>query len=107
MQRDMSYELDDSFSTRNAGELVRTMVPKTRVMRTPGLRVLAKPQIESANVYGSDFEQLYEGTPVRAADGLAGITLPGVGAVDLKSAAIGAVVGVLAGGMILKLLRGK
>lgn len=37
MDRDMSYELDGVFAQRNAGELVKVVQTKTRVMRAPGL----------------------------------------------------------------------
>ena len=44
MHRDMSYDLDATFSQRGAGELQRTEVVRTQVHRTPGLRVTSQPQ---------------------------------------------------------------
>ena len=40
-QRDMSFDLDAAFSQRNAGELVREEQVRSRVIRTPGLRVVS------------------------------------------------------------------
>lgn len=37
MQRQMSYDLDGTFSTRNAGELQHVQVAKTKVTRVAGL----------------------------------------------------------------------
>src|SRR5260221_14162250 len=37
MQRDMSYDLDGIFATRNAGELTSVKQVRTRVTRAPGL----------------------------------------------------------------------
>jgi LPXTG-motif cell wall-anchored protein len=44
MHRDMSYDLDATFSQRGAGELQRTEVVRTKVHRTPGLRVTSQPE---------------------------------------------------------------
>lgn len=40
--RDMSYELDGIFNTRNAGELVTVQQTRTRVRRSPGLAPAAR-----------------------------------------------------------------
>lgn len=42
MQRDMSYELDGIFSSRNAGELVSVKQTRTTVKRSPGLAPVGK-----------------------------------------------------------------
>lgn len=41
--RDMSYELDGVFSTRNAGELVSAERPKMKIVRNSGLKRLGTP----------------------------------------------------------------
>ena len=40
--RDMSYELDGIFNTRNAGELVTVRQTRTKIRRSPGLAPAAR-----------------------------------------------------------------
>lgn len=102
MQRDMSYELDDVFSTRNAGELIEEQVMKTRVLRTPGLRVLATPQAQSLDPaldhsLSNPLGVSMQGGFYAKANDLAGdINLPFIGAVSTQQLALGA----LAGGLV-------
>jgi len=60
MQRDMSYELDGIFGTRNAGELVTVQQTRTRIKRAPGLA-------PAARMAGGDVRNLTPaiGTPMR------------------------------------------
>jgi hypothetical protein len=91
MQRDMSYELDDVFADRNAGELVLTEQRKTKVLRTPGLRDLSLPLAQSLP---SPTSQSLALPLARESDDLAGdINLPGIGPVSVQKLAIGAAVG--------------
>ncbi len=92
MQRDMSYDLDDVFSTRGAGELVSHEVTKTRVLRTPGLRVLSAPKPTDIDPHMD--HSLSNPLSKSIADTLAGdITIPVVGTVSVGKAAVGAAIG--------------
>lgn len=79
MDRDMSYDLDDSFALRDAGEVQPMPEVKTRVLRTPGLApVLAPNEITKLRDAG-------EAMPVRdmAGVGALEVDLPVVGKVNL------------------------
>lgn len=95
MDRDMSYELDDAFSLRDAGEAQPMPVPKTRVLRTPGLSPVFSPnevtKIRDAEVVG------------RATD-MAGVEvdLPVVGRVNLLHVGVALALGYVACKMLTK-----
>ncbi len=91
MQRDMSYELDDMMSTRNAGELVLSEEVKTKVLRTPGLRHLDPP--EDHNIPTPTARSLSIPTSRPMSDLAGDINLPVVGPVSVQKLAIGAAVG--------------
>ncbi len=92
MNRDMSYELDDVFADRNAGELVLTEEVKTKVLRTPGLRHLDPP--EDHNIPTPTARSLSIPMASPMTDLAGDITLPIVGAVSVQKLAIGAAVGI-------------
>jgi hypothetical protein len=96
VDRDMSYELDDAFAGRNAGELQEAEVVQTRTMRTPGLKSLTRP-LYTAERIPATTPDTWDGG-YTAATGLADMTLdvPVLGSLSVKSIAIGAVVGALA-----------
>ncbi len=95
MQRDMSYDLDDVFSGRNAGELVSHQVTKTRVLRTPGLRVLSTPHATNLDPHMDT--SLSHPLSKSIADTLAGdIELPVIGTVSVGKVAVGAAIGLAA-----------
>ena len=96
VDRDMSYELDDAFSGRNAGELQEAEVVQTRAMRTPGLRNLTKP-LYTRDAIPATTADTWDGGYTKAT-GLADMTLdvPVIGTLSIKSIAIGAAIGALA-----------
>jgi hypothetical protein len=112
MQRDMSYDLDDVFAGRNAGELLTEEVTKTRVLRTPGLRVLPAPHAQNldprmdqslSNPLGRSLSNGIDTVPNDLAGLLDGdINLPIVGAVSKKQLAIGAVAGLALWFLVLR-----
>ncbi len=91
MQRDMSYELDDVFSSRNAGELIDEQHFETKKLRTPGLRVLT-PTESHALAHPHDVAlPVPTSTPIMD---LAGdVNVPFIGPVSTQKLAIGAAVG--------------
>lgn len=54
MQRDMSYELDDAFALRDAGEIQNLSTPKTTVLRTPGLTAVFPNEVHAASDMETD-----------------------------------------------------
>ncbi len=99
MQRDMSYDLDDVFSGRNAGELISEPVVKTRVLRTPGLRVLEGPQTKSLDPALDRSLSIATGIPLdqgmytKAGDLAGDINIPVIGPVSVTQLAVGAAIG--------------
>ncbi len=92
-QRDMSYDLDSIFSTRNQGELISTPIVRTKVMRTPGLRQLRGPEAQHLDPSMSRSLAVPMSSKLTDLSGLGDIELPVVGAVSVKNLAIGAAVG--------------
>lgn len=91
-QRDMSYDLDSIFSTRNQGELISTPIVRTKVMRTPGLRQLHGPEAQHLDPKMDRSLAIPMSHKLTDLSGLGDITLPVVGAVPIKNLAIGAAV---------------
>ncbi len=94
MQRDMSYDLDDAFALRDAGEVQNLSTPKTTVLRTPGLVAVFPNEVHAAADMEAD-------TTHRPMD-LAGVTVdvPMLGQVNLLH--IG-----LAAGLVYLLCRAR
>lgn len=90
-QRDMSYELDSIFSTRNQGELISTPIVRTKVMRTPGLRRLSGP--EAQHLTAADPVRSLSIPMASKLTDLGDIDLPVVGPVSVKNLAVGAAIG--------------
>lgn len=44
MQRDMSYDLDGVFATRNQGQLINQQKVQNKVLRMPGLVEMGRPK---------------------------------------------------------------
>lgn len=80
MQRDMSYDLDGVFASRNQGQLVSTVAQQQHTVRTPGL----VPIRRTAN----GFVPLGEGTSGGWMDGTT--DLPLLGTVSNKTLLLGA-----------------
>lgn len=111
VDRDMSCDLDDTFMTRNAGELRSVRVAQTKVMRTPGLKTMPMRQNQDIphGVYEPeripDVELVDTGdAPTRPVTDLAGmeIELPVVGKVNVVHAAGFVLVGFLAAKLMKK-----
>lgn len=99
MHRDMSFDLDAAFSTRNDGELISTRPSRTQVLRTPGLTVLTPDEYESLPSEGddpmgfpSDSALPYEQDQPAAVEGL-GVSIPGLGETNLMHVALGVAIG--------------
>jgi hypothetical protein len=109
MQRDMSYELDDAFSTRNDGEVLLVDEPRPRVLRGGGSLSIRRPNavaLRDAGPIEVDAEVM-SGGGSRAAVDLAGdagvVAVPGLGNVNL----IHVGVAVAAGALLMWLLNKK
>jgi hypothetical protein len=105
MQRDMSYELDDAFSSRNDGEVLLVDEPKPRVLRGGGSTNISRPNAVALRDSGpveSDDVLRHGYTP---ATGLQGTTvdLPLVGQVNLLHVGLG----IAAGAALVWLLSKK
>lgn len=108
MNRDMSYELDDAFSTRDNGEIIKLQARQPRVLRGGDMTTpIMKPNYQAIHDEGPIHAatSVYEGQqPVRAT-GLMGaeVDIPVVGRVNLVHVGIGIGVGAL----IMWALSGK
>jgi hypothetical protein len=131
----MSYELDGAFAGRNAGELRQVTQSKTVVQRTPGLEVTTPSEDPEAFDTGTTTAIMdYRGanreirdqdspvnldpamaTPIRDYSpypdpqmaGLADLSIPGLGKVNVLHLAIGVAVGVAAAYFAGRFLRPK
>lgn len=92
MQRDMSYELDDAFSTRNDGEVLLMDEPRPRVLRSGGSTNISRPNDVALRDAGP--VAIYD-SPVRPASGLAGVEvdLPLIGKINLIHLGVGIAAG--------------
>lgn len=95
MDRDMSYELDDAFGMRDAGEVQPLPVTKTKVLRTPGLAPIFSP---------NEVTKIRDAEVVGPATGMAGaeIDLPVIGRVNLVHVGIAVALGYVACKMLAK-----
>lgn len=108
MNRDMSYELDDAFSSRNDGEIISLQAPRPRVLRggdqtTP----IYKPNYQAIHDEGPIHAatSVYDGQQPTRATGLMGaeVDIPVIGKINLVHIGVGIGLGVLA----MWLLSGK
>lgn len=91
--RDMSYELDDAFSTRNDGEMLLMDEPKPRVLRGGGSTSISRPNAVAIRDSGPIEHD--NGQDYTRATGLEGTTvkLPLIGEVNLIHVAVGIAAG--------------
>lgn len=97
MNRDMSYELDDAFSTRNDGEVLLMDEPRPRVLRGGGSTNISRPNAVALRDAGPvEIDAEVMGDRTVKAKGLAGmeVDLPIIGKVNLVHVGIGAAVGI-------------
>jgi hypothetical protein len=95
MQRDMSYELDDAFGSRNDGEVLLVDEPKPRVLRGGGGTSISRPNAVALRDSGPVVDANIDGATYTPATGLQGATvdLPLVGTVNLLHIGIGIAAG--------------
>jgi hypothetical protein len=96
MQRDMTYELDDAFSTRNDGEVLLVDEARPRVLRSGRSTDVSRPNavaLRDAGPVEVDAEVMRD--TITRADGMAGVevTLPVLGKVNLLHVGIGIAIG--------------
>lgn len=100
--REMSYDLDGVFATRNQGQLVAAVPTQTRMLRTPGLVRLNSGAPGRMPFHGLAADMLpgpaAEGNAAGAADKT--IDLPIVGPVKKSTLLIGGLLAVAAWGML-------
>ena len=61
MQRDMSYELDDAFSTRNDGEVLLVDAQPSRVLRGGGSLNISRPNAVARDAAGATAAAMGDG----------------------------------------------
>lgn len=84
MERQMTYDLDKTLSSRNQGQLLSTQRVQTQAMRTPGLNPVR------------DTSKGGMGVPVPSGQlGAFEVELPIVGVINWRSLAFGAALGVI------------
>ena len=102
MQRDMSFDLDAAFSTRNEGELLSVRPAKTQVLRTPGLTVVSDGEAYDLPSEGADPMGMPSDSPLpyfrdepASVEGLGGavVNVPVLGQTNLLHVALGAAIG--------------
>jgi hypothetical protein len=95
MQRDMSYELDDAFSTRNDGEVLLVDEPAPRVLRGGGSLNISRPNAVAIRDSGP-VSVIRDVEVMRPATGLQGaeVDLPFIGKVNLIHVGVGIAAGV-------------
>jgi hypothetical protein len=94
MDRDMSYDLDAAMASRNDGEMQNLAPARTRLARSPGVRVMQPNDLDSDSErtllalpenqqpHDSPANRSIRGRGASAADGLA-LDLPFIGSVNL------------------------